>query len=687
MDTAWSLSSKQWRVTSYRWCVVITLILLPRNSIIGAFSIHPRPATSARRYRVDLSVASSNNDNNDIIINNNNDNDYTSLSENVPRDGKNLRHAYARARNIRTLQGHDAGVPYYQEVLRQNPDDRTAGTRLAASAETPQRQEEACGGKFCISTGGWEKDLMSRKADIQTLQALLVEHSYNHESVAQFFGVPTNQYPLSCNGPLFASPVAPGSVTMANYPLSHSTGNVSGLSCLVALFLLSLVVPRAWIVEQFGEANCTLLQDFGWIHPCSANPSLMIPYVNVFPLDFDNNDNKSERLSLYLVTDLHPRVLSTTTVGESLNQTGNAVMYIGPDSLALVQHFAPYTYLMDKMDTTVQTQSSGSSSPAAMQGLDFGTGCGVQALSALMHWKIASKNKSLYSDTHTKELKMTAIDINPRALRFTRFNAILNGLEEYLTVVQADLVSGNLLVDESSNENLEQYLQVKSPYDLILANPPFLPVPSDNRTVGSSEITKANRDGVDTSATTDSIAQRYGLFSSGGGDGEVLLQCIVELASRYLSPGGVLGVVSEFFEQEHDPDFERFSAWWSQHSPGYSNEYMAGRKKEVDCIPWKNGLLFVNEFPIDVATYSARRADNSREEMIWNHHLESLNITAASPGMLYIQKGDGLEPSHQQVKLLVSRVPKTKLGSVWTPSNFNAIRFTQGMSHEAFGWP
>ena len=654
--------------------IVIFLLLLPRNSIItGAFSIHPRPTPA--RYPVDLSVASNTNDK---------DKNNNSPNDNDSKDVNNLRHAYAQARNIRTLQGHDAGIHHYQDILRQNPGDRTAGTRLAASAETPQRQEQACfGGKSYNST----KDLLSQKADIQRLRALLGEHSYNHESVARCLGVPTSPHPLSCHGPLFASPVAPGSVTTSNYPLSH--GTVSGLSCLMALFLLSLVVPRTWIVEHFGEANCTLLQDFGWIYPCSVDPLLMIPYVNVFPLDFDNNNNnnnnKSERLSLYLVTDLHPRVLSTTTVGESSDPTGNAVMYIGPDSLALSQHFTPYAHLMDKMDTT----GPDASAPGVVQGLDFGTGSGVQALSALMHWKIASKNKVLDSDTNAKELKMTAIDINPRALRFTQFNAILNGLEAHVSLVQADLVSGNLLVDEStySHESLEQYLQVKSPYALILANPPFLPVPSDTRMVGSSFEKSALRDDGDTSATTDSIAQRYGLFSSGGGDGEVLLQRVVELASRYLSPGGFLGVVSEFFEQEHDPGFERFSAWWSQQPHEYSNAVMADRKSDDDSILGDKGVLFVNEFPIDVATYSARRADNPREEMVWNCHLESLNITSASPGMLYIQKGDDVESSRERVKLLVSCVPKTEMGSVWTPSNFNAIRFTQGVSHDTFGWP
>ena len=600
-----------------------------------------------------------------------------------------LRQDYSQARNIRTLQGHDAAVPYYQKLLLQNPDDRTAGTRLAASPETPLRHDEACGGKFCSPGIDVTNDLLHKRSDIQILKAMLCEHSYDHKHISQFLGVQQPQQQpaesdksLSCDGPLFASPVSSGSVSAWNYPLSRANGNVSGFSCLVALFLLSLVVPRTWIVEAFGEENCILMQDFGWMYPCSSDTSLMIPYVNVFPLDFDNNG----AISLYLVTDLHPRVLSTTTVGKCLDHPGNTVMYIGPDSLALTQHFSPYPYLVNEM-----AQSESDASPHLAYGLDLGTGSGIQALSALMHWKLAAKDNRLHNDGTTtatsKDLKMIAIDINPRALRFTQFNAILNGLEDDVSLIHADLVSGRLCAGDSSR-SLEECLEAQT-YDLILANPPFLPVPSDSRTIDSPND-KRQADG-DTATTIDSIAQRYGLFSSGGGDGEVILQRIVELASRHLSQGGVLGIVSEFFEQSHDPSFERFSTWWNHRHSRYRNSSTRIGKDTDNSNFQEIGILFLNEFPIDAATYAARRADNSEEETIWNRHLESLNVTAASPGMLYLQKGDttsdNRQSSHHYLNLTLSRVPKTSLGSVWTPSNLDAIGFTQDVSRDIFGWP
>lgn len=612
--------------------------------------------------------------------------------------GVGLRREYARIRNIRTLQGHDAAVPFYQELLLQNTDDRTAGTRIAACADSPVRQDEACGGKFCKPGPDWTNNLLEKKSDIQKLKAMLSHNAYDHEHISQFFGVQqqpqqqggSNKY-LSCDGPLFVSPVPPGAVSLSNYPLFHTNGTFSGLSCLVALFLLSLVVPKSWIMEALGEECCGLMQDFGWIYPCSSDPSLMIPYVSVFPMDFTNRD------VLCLVTDLHPQVISTTTLGTSLDQSGNAVMYIGPDSLALAQHFSPYRHFMDT-NTNKNTNCD-------MHGLDLGTGSGIQALSALMHWKqrTSKETNAELDGSSSNKLKMTAIDINPRALRFTLFNAILNGLEEDVSLVHANLASGSLCgLDPtmSTGSSLEEYLAAQmSKFDLILANPPFLPVPSDSRTTGNlydddgGDCSDDDDDGPNESKmgeTIHSIAQRYGLFSSGGGDGEVILQRIVELASRHLGPGGVLGIVSEFFVQYHDPDFERFSTWWqggasttnTSLSKSIQYEATTNNNNNNNCIPENDvAVLLLNEFPIDAATYAARRADNPSEETVWRAHLKSLNITSASPGMLYLQINTG-----NDLNLSVARVPKSNMGSVWTPSNRNAIEFTRNACRHFFGW-
>jgi hypothetical protein len=201
-----------------------------------------------------------------------------------------------------------------------------------------------------------------------------------------------------------------------------------------------------------------------------------------------------------------------------------------------------------------------------------------------------------------------------------------------------------------------------------LANPPFLPVPKNE-----------DKGGEDTT-TLDSISQRYGLFSSGGASGEAILERIVKLGSRHLTPGGVLGVVSEFFYHHSDPLFDRFSSWWACGCNERDNQLAA------------TGILFVNEFPIDTDTYASRRADTQEEKELWSKHLQMLNITGASPGMLYIQKyskssTDPAAPQRQQLlNLTISQVPRSNMGSIWTPSNLNAIGFTQERTIQWLEW-
>ena len=72
--------------------------------------------------------------------------------------------------------------------------------------------------------------------------------------------------------------------------------------------------------------------------------------------------------------------------------------------------------------------------------LDLGCGCGVQALLAARHSE-----------------RVTAIDINPRALRFARIGAALSG------IANVELVEGDLF-DPVREES----------FDLIVANPPFV---------------------------------------------------------------------------------------------------------------------------------------------------------------------------------------------------------------------
>jgi methylase of polypeptide subunit release factors len=318
---------------------------------------------------------------------------------------------------------------------------------------------------------------------------------------------------------------------------------------------------------------------------------------------------------LILATDLHPRVLSCTTVGTSLD---GAVMYIGPDSLALVNHL-PLLLPTSRI-------------------LDLCTGSGVQALSALL------------GDRTSNAL---CVDINERALRFVTFNAALNGLADQVDVRQADLIAGTMtcskqgdIVQKSLVEGLrEASLQMNlreltSSFDVILANPPFIPVPPDD----------------------DTILQRYGLFSSGGPDGEDVLKVVVQIASALLPPyGGLLGIVSEFMNPPISDEVEgnesllrRIQAWWSNGPRG-------------------RGMLFTNEFPVDAETYGTRRADSLDERDVWVCHLSNIKMAHVSPGLLFISTDDSLA----DISIAHKLVPKSASGSLWTPANRDAVDFSR----------
>jgi len=561
----------------------------------------------------------------------------------------NMKPKYAAARDIRTVQGHQEARHLYWTLLDENPGDLTAGTRIAVSPDTPQRHDEACGGNYCPEEEGnsWA-GLLDERERIRRLRTLFIEHKYQHQHVALLIGVRQEDQGLACTGPLFLSPVAPGSVSLDNYPLSapskgSDNQNLSGLSYLIALFLLGLAVPRVWLAEALGEENCALMQRYGLLYPCSVDKTLLVPYVHIFPVDFSTRD---ERSCMWFVTDLHPLVLSTTSVGTRPDQKeGNTVMYIGPDSLALAQHFSPYYHLVDKF------------ADKPVYGLDLGTGSGIQALSALMHWT----NSATTLGTQPAKLKMVAVDVNHRALRFALFNSILNGLEEDISFRQADILKSESYVVDIENNNFRGF-------HLILSNPPFLPVPSCD--LSSYELGSIANDNE--FAVRRVISKRYGLFSSGGESGEAILERIIEIASEKLAVGGVLGVVSEFFTQRHDPEFTRFSSWW---------------RKPRDCQS-ATGILFQNEYPIDAQTYARRRADNDKERHVWLRHLELLNVSAASPGLMYIRKNENVHDidTDSGLNLTSHRVPKTELGSIWTPANVYAIRFTQEISRQIFGW-
>eukprot|EP00539_Tryblionella_compressa_P002880 CAMPEP_0178746990 /NCGR_PEP_ID=MMETSP0744-20121128/8087_1 /TAXON_ID=913974 /ORGANISM="Nitzschia punctata, Strain CCMP561" /LENGTH=102 /DNA_ID=CAMNT_0020400205 /DNA_START=236 /DNA_END=540 /DNA_ORIENTATION=+ len=53
-----------------------------------------------------------------------------------------LHSLYSKARQVRTIEGHEQALPLYEELLCRNPSDVTAATRIAAERDSPQRHKE-----------------------------------------------------------------------------------------------------------------------------------------------------------------------------------------------------------------------------------------------------------------------------------------------------------------------------------------------------------------------------------------------------------------------------------------------------------------------------------------------------------------------------------------------------------------
>lgn len=604
--------------------------------------------------------------------------------------------SYATARHVRTVEGHAAALELYQDLLHQHPHDITAATRLAAATATPLRHDAACPPTNLNSHT--RHDPTAEK--IQRLGQWLTESDYTLPRLQALFDIHDHDALYHATTPIYIKGIAAGAV--AHYPWNPFTDNPTPVECLAALFLLGLCVPLETLLQVWEPADLQRLQDLGLAFPCEHDSNLIVPYVQIAPLQLD----AATRRTLYLVTDWHPAVLSSTVAGSH-----DAVMYIGPDSLALVQHwihaFPSILIQAATCSTDCNSVDNGNRSPpATVVVVDVCTGSGIQALAALAMLG------------PTGNARAVCVDVNPRALRFTAFNAALNGLSAGAANLQ--LVLGNVLTGEgqlwtaseqesgvpttvsetivrAQDKPLLQVLREaiaapttadtagslsvsgETPATMLLtANPPFLPVPPDI------------------------VQARHGLFSAGGPSGEAVLAGIVQTASQLLTPGSYLAIVSEFFLQKEknqdeagesvqtesttaDALMERIQTWWGR--------------------PSGRGLLLTNQFPVSAATYAERRADSPEERNVWLQHLQDLSIDSASPGLLYIQKLTAPEaetfeqskedkedeeipdkdPQDSLLQLHHVTVEKSKWGSLWTPSNPVGVEFTQSLCQQFFG--
>jgi len=368
----------------------------------------------------------------------------------VKSAASSLKQLYQLARHTRIQYGHDAAQRLYAEILQRNPSDLTTSTRLAASSGEPLRLlREAC----CVAD----------KEKLAKLRRLLLSADFTTRGVSKSLGMVDGRL-ATARAPIYVTCASAGSV----YRFPFVDDEITACQCLIALFLLGLAVPMAAAQQCISEQDVQFLIDLGMVCQCKHDNSLLISVVSVMPVDLSQNDcdEKKNTDLLFIITDWHPRVLNTIRISES----EEAVMYIGPDSLALVQHWILHPNLPVADDSF------------RVSLLDLCTGSGIQALAALRAGKCHHA---------------VCVDTNPRALRFTAFSACLNGLSDAVTLVTGDIIRdvGHLFYsDDGANitsavqamtltellRDLAREVSLQpfsAGYNMVTANPPFLPVP------------------------------------------------------------------------------------------------------------------------------------------------------------------------------------------------------------------
>ena len=194
--------------------------------------------------------------------------------------------------------------------------------------------------------------------------------------------------------------------------------------------------------------------------------------------------------------------------------------------------------------------------------LDLGCGCGIHALFTARH-----------------STTVVATDISPNAIWYTRFNTMLNNIDN------VECLEGDLF------EPLEN-----RQFDLIITNPPFVISPSE------SFVYRDNTMELDS-----------------------FCQVLVGEAPRYLTPDGHLQMLCEWVEVEGQPWQERITGWihncdaWILHTPPVSPAaYVKQRSNDI----------------------SGDAVDSGATDS-WLAYFEKHAVRAVHPGMFTLRRRDG----------------------------------------------
>ncbi|MET9641053.1 methyltransferase [Streptomyces virginiae] len=203
--------------------------------------------------------------------------------------------------------------------------------------------------------------------------------------------------------------------------------------------------------------------------------------------------------------------------------------------------------------------------------LDLGTGSGIQALHATRH-----------------ATRVTATDVNPRALGFTRLTLALSGAPA------AELLTGSLFepVGEAT-------------YDLIVSNPPFVISPGARLT-----------------------------YRDGGMGGDDLCRTLVREAGARLNPGGYAQFLGNWQHVEGEDWRDRLRSW----VPRGCDAWIVQRDVQDVTQYAELWLRDAGDHRTDPAEYAQRYED-------WLDEFDARKTRSVGFGWITLRRTDAAEPS------------------------------------------
>jgi methylase of polypeptide subunit release factors len=247
-------------------------------------------------------------------------------------------------------------------------------------------------------------------------------------------------------------------------PALRATRGDTPLETLVRLFLLQQPVPHARVADVLPVEDCL---ESGWLTRVGGDE--VAATVDIRPYGGPEGED------WFIVSDLGCAVGGAGGIG---SREEGVVLGVGGASMTL----AGITVRMP-VDSA----------------LDLGTGSGIQALHAAQH-----------------ATRVTATDLNPRALHITALTLALSGAPA------ADLREGSLFEPVADDET----------YDLIVSNPPFVISPGARLT-----------------------------YRDGGMGGDDLCRTLVQEAGDRLNEGGVAQFLANWQHVEGEDWQDRLRSW------------------------------------------------------------------------------------------------------------------------------